>query len=266
MTQNSNGSSLVTLGNTKVITGITLQIGTPSPSTPTHGEIDVSVNFSPICGSQYNNAGRLVHDDYEQRSFAANAYADPQSIESFVKRTIVSSNMIDLSQLCILEGKAAWKIDVSCMVVNHDGNVVDAFLLGVVTALLDLRLPRVKMENVDGQEVAKIIDDDFGAVNSDSAQLGQKMEFRKVCIPLTIGFFQGKMLVDPSLEEESLCDGMITVVVDGMSLNKDEGILSGVILNLTKSGAGVLSSMEEIAACAQLAFGRAKELEHILLK
>jgi exosome complex RNA-binding protein Rrp42 (RNase PH superfamily) len=122
------------------------------------------------------------------------------------------------------------------------------------------------MENVDGQEVAKIIDDDFGAVNSDSAQLGQKMEFRKVCIPLTIGFFQGKMLVDPSLEEESLCDGMITVVVDGMSLNKDEGILSGVILNLTKSGAGVLSSMEEIAACAQLAFGRAKELEHILLK
>ena len=77
------------------------------------------------------------------------------------------------------------------------------------------------------------------------------------------------MLVDPSLEEESLCDGMITVVVDAMSLNrpKDEhgGVLTGDILNLSKSGGGVLSSMEEIAACAQLAFGRAKELEQILL-
>jgi exosome complex RNA-binding protein Rrp42 (RNase PH superfamily) len=249
-----------------VITGITLQIGTPSPSTPRHGEIDVSVNFSPLCGGQYNTAGRLVHDEYEQRSFAANAYADPQSIESFVKRTIISSNMIDLSQLCILEGKAAWKVDVSCMVVNHDGNVVDAFLLGVVAALMDLTLPRVKMEKVDGQEVARIVDGDVDVDESmTGVQNGQKIEFRKVCVPLTIGFFNGKMLVDPSLEEESLCDGMITVVVDGMSLNKDDGVLSGDILNLTKSGGGVLTSMEEIAACSQLAFGRAKELEHILL-
>ena len=73
------------------------------------------------------------------------------------------------------------------------------------------------------------------------------------------------MLVDPSLEEESLCDGMITVVVDAMSVNQENGVLTGDILNLSKSGGGVLSSMEEIAACTQLALGRAKELQPILL-
>ena len=203
--------------------------------------------------------------------------------------------MVDLDQLGILEGKAAWKIDVSCVLVNHDGNVVDAFLFGVVMALKDLRLPRVMLEKVDGEEVVRFVDgDDAGdadAGNADAGndvahdadadadmgvkdptrtnRTGKKLVFRKMCVPLTIGSFQGKMLVDPSLEEESLCDGMITVVVDAMSLNrpKDEhgGVLTGDILNLSKSGGGVLSSMEEIAACAQLAFGRAKELEQILL-
>jgi exosome complex RNA-binding protein Rrp42 (RNase PH superfamily) len=282
---NSHGSSLTTIGNTQVITGITLQVGTPSPSTPLSGEINVTTHFSPLCGGQYNIGGRIAHDEYGQKSSSANAYADPQSIESFVKRTVVDSCMVDLDQLGILEGKAAWKIDVSCVLVNHDGNVVDAFLLGVVMALKDLRLPRVMLEKVDGEEVVRFVDgDDAGNdvahdVDADADmgvkdptrtnRTGKKLVFRKMCVPLTIGSFQGKMLVDPSLEEESLCDGMITVVVDAMSLNrpKDEhgGVLTGDILNLSKSGGGVLSSMEEIAACAQLAFGRAKELEQILL-
>ena len=168
--------------------------------------------------------------------------------------------------------------------------LISNFLFGVVMALKDMRLPRVMLEKVDGEEVVRFVDGD-DAGNADAGndvahdadadadmgvkdptrtnRTGKKLVFRKMCVPLTIGSFQGKMLVDPSLEEESLCDGMITVVVDAMSLNrpKDEhgGVLTGDILNLSKSGGGVLSSMEEIAACAQLAFGRAKELEQILL-
>jgi exosome complex component RRP42 len=178
--------------------------------------------------------------------------------------------MVDLDQLVILEGKAAWKIDISCVLVNHDGNVVDAFLLGVVKALSDLRLPRVKLEKIDGEELVRFVDDDTndGVVSDDmnnAERAGKKLEFRKLCVPLTIGSFQGKMLVDPSLEEESLCEGMITIVVDAMSLEKDDsGVLTGNIVNLSKSGGGVLSSTEEIAACVQLAFGRAKELQPIL--
>jgi RNase PH-related exoribonuclease len=196
------------------------------------------------------------------RSAAANAYADPQSIESFVKRTIVNSNMIDLEQLCIHEGKACWKIDVSCTAINHDGNIVDAFILGAVTALMDVRLPKVKMDKVHGQEVVNLIEEEMA--EQMDPMIGKKLMFVKSCIPLTVGLFQGKMLVDPTLEEESLCDGMMTVVVDSMSVKKNNGILTGDVLSISKSGGSVLSSMEEIAACVQLAYGRTIEMNAIL--
>ena len=92
----------------------------------------------------------------------------------------------------------------------------------------------------------------------------QGLKFEKIVIPLTIGIFQGKLLVDPDAEEERLCDGQITVVIDMKSLTENNGVLQGNILNLNKSGGGVFLSAEEIAASVQLALGRAKELTSII--
>lgn len=258
----SHGSSLTAIGNTQVITGITLEVGTPSPSSPDHGEIDLNVSFSPLCGRQYNTSGRVMYDEYDQYSPSASSYADPQSIESLVKRTIVMSDLLDLSQLCVSEGKAAWKVNLWCTVINHDGNVIDALILGAVTALKDLRLPAVKTQRVDGQQVVQLVSDPLNVTQLDRSPNG--LTFNKIAVPLTIGIFKGKMLVDPEADEERLCDGHITVVVDLNSLAEENGILHGSILNLTKSGGGVFSSAEEIAACIQLAFGRAKELKSII--
>ena len=52
---------------------------------------------------------------------------------------------------------------------------------------------------------------------------------------------------------------------NGDGENTRANILTGNVLNLSKTGGGVLCSVEEIAACAQLAFGRAKELLPIIL-
>jgi exosome complex RNA-binding protein Rrp42 (RNase PH superfamily) len=253
---------LTSLGETKVVTGINLEIGTPSPSAPSHGEIDVSVSFSPLCGRQYNTGGKIMYDEFNQYSASANSYADPQSIESFVKRTVLTSNMIDLSQLCVSEGKAAWKVNICCVVVNHDGNIVDCVLLGIVSALGDLRLQAVKMQKIDGEEVVRLLSDPLDATRIKRSSQGLK--FEKIVIPLTIGIFQGKLLVDPDAEEERLCDGQITVVIDMKSLTENNGVLQGNILNLNKSGGGVFLSAEEIAASVQLALGRAKELTSII--
>lgn len=223
----------------------------------------------------------MIHNDYNNgsKSAAAMSYADPQSIESYVKRTVISSHIVDLEQLCIVPGKAAWKIVISCMVVNHDGNVVDGMILGISMALGDLILPPVQVEKKTGKvrllSISPVEDsdsniDDDAEPESKGSGKGKKLVFRKMMVPLTVGFFQGKMLVDPSLEEESLCEGMVTVVVDAMSLTTKEQtdvkapIIMGDVLNLSKSG-GVMSSMEEIAACVQLALGRAQELKPLLL-
>ncbi len=272
MTRNTHGSSLTTIGNTKIITGITLQVGTPSPSQPKSGEISVDISFSPLCGNQYNVGGRVNFSEYNtgNKSSAAISYSDPQSLESYIRRVVLSSDIVDLDQLCIVEGKAAWKLVISCMVINHDGNVVDGILLGIDVALKDLILPSVKVEIVDKNPVVRFLQEEDmkveGEKGGDGSTFGQALTFQKLMVPLTVGFFQGKMLVDPSLEEELLCEGMMTVVVDVMSLHQDEngnGMLTGDILDLTKSG-GNLATIEDIAACVQLAFGRAKELQSIL--
>jgi len=273
LTRNTHGSSLTTMGNTKIITGITLQVGTPSPSQPKSGEISIDISFSPLCGNQYNVGGRVNFSEYNvgNKSSAAISYSDPQSLESYIRRVVLSSEMVELDQLCIAEGKAAWKIVVSCMVINHDGNAVDGILLGIDVALKDLKLPPVKVEIVDKNPVVRFLQEGDIEEDADGSSFGKTLTFQKLMVPLTVGFFQGKMLVDPSLEEELLCEGMMTVVVDAMSLHHDEnqsgdgnGMLTGDILDLTKSG-GNLAAIEDIAACVQLAFGRAKELQSILL-
>ncbi len=211
------------------------------------------------------------------------SYSDPQSIESWIKRTIVNSNIVDLRQLCVREGHSAWKVNIHCMVVNHDGNVVDGCILGIMTALKDLRLPLVTVVSEgtnDDEDVVKILpshnNDDNDDDNDDdrskrydinvTEREGSMLTLEEIAVPLTVSLFQGKLLVDPTLEEENVSDGMITIVVDLNSITVDEktNALDGKILSISKSGGGAKISAEEIAACVQLAFGRAKELESIL--
>jgi exosome complex RNA-binding protein Rrp42 (RNase PH superfamily) len=187
----------------------------------------------------------------------------------------------------VKEGSSAWKVNIHCMVVNHDGNVVDGCILGIMTALKDLRLPMVTIVSQNKQDVVKLLpptaasgavkdgnmdlDMDTSAASSSSdvkvsERKGTMLKFDKIAIPLTVALFQGKLLVDPTLEEENVSDGMITVVVDSMSVTQDKktNALDGTILSLTKSGGGAMISIEETAACVQLAFGRAMELTSIM--
>lgn len=157
------------------------------------------------------------------------------------------------------------------MVINHDGNVIDACILGIMMALKDLRLPLVSIVSDNNVDIVKLLsssDHDEDNNSCDVNVIGRKgsmLKLNKVAIPLTVAMFQGKLLVDPTLEEEKVSDGMITAVVDLMSIAEDETTksLDGNILSLTKSGGGALISGEELAACVQLALGRAKELKSI---
>lgn len=228
-----------------------------------------------MCGGQYTTSGRVqtttTEGNHDCTTLSAISYSDPQSIESYIKRTILNSDLFDLSQLCVREGHSAWKVNIHCMIVNHDGNVVDACILGIMMALKDVRLPLVTIVSENNIDVVKLLppttNDNHGDAMCDTnvERQGTLLKLQKVAIPLTVALFQDKLLVDPTIEEEKVSDGMITVVVDLMSVTEDESTkaLRGTILSFTKSGGGALISVEEAAACVQLAFGRAKELQSI---
>lgn len=42
---------------------------------------------------------------------------------------------IDLSSLCIVDGKTCWDLYIDCLVVSSDGNLLDALAAGIKVLL-----------------------------------------------------------------------------------------------------------------------------------
>jgi exosome complex RNA-binding protein Rrp42 (RNase PH superfamily) len=310
--RNTNGSSLLQLGKTQIITAITLSIGTPTPSFPNHGEISFSLHMTPLCSAIYNLSGRIIHSEESSsgnsssyKTLSAISSSDTSSMESYIQRTLFSNsndcnndNLVHLPSLCIVEGKSAWKVHVHCMVVNHDGNIVDAAMIGCIAALKDLRLPPVKILKDGTVRVMSDTDDNYydsigngqdetrdnkmmdidpsttTTTTSNNATLFQKskqkrrgrpISFNRIPIPLTFILFDGKILADPTSIEESVADGSITVVVDANTVDeKGTNMNNATILSLQKMGSGSMVSIDKMVACVKLCLGRALELRNVI--
>lgn len=52
-----------------------------------------------------------------------------------IHRVLKESNVLDLKDLCIEEGKAVWSLWVDVVCVSYDGNIYDAALTSVMAAL-----------------------------------------------------------------------------------------------------------------------------------
>jgi exosome complex RNA-binding protein Rrp42 (RNase PH superfamily) len=288
ISRNSYGSSLVHIGSTKVLTAITLLVGHPSALHPNQGEVDVHVHFSPLCSNRYNLAGRVVHseevglgstsskipDIHSSKNpkvstpiitLAALSLADPLATESYIRRTIQSSHIIKLEDLCLEQGKSAWKVQLTCVVLNQDGNVVDAAILGCVSALADLHLPQTRIikDTITGQSVVRIVESNKGTTSQ--GRHGTCLRLQSIPVPLSFLILEGQLLVDPTLAEEAVCDGSITIVVDAAKIQGtavNGGCLNGPILSLQKLGGS--TNLDSLEVGTQLAFGRAQELKALL--
>ena len=69
---------------------------------------------------------------------------------------------MDLRALSIITGKSCWNLYVDALVLNDDGNVLDALSLACLAALANTRIPRVEIvagENGEDPEIE--LDDDM---------------------------------------------------------------------------------------------------------
>mmetsp|Transcript_4416 Transcript_4416/g.9227 ORF Transcript_4416/g.9227 Transcript_4416/m.9227 type:complete len:287 (-) Transcript_4416:82-942(-) len=218
------GSALVTLGGTKIIAAITLEVGRPPASHPQRGEIDVSLSVANTCRpSPY---GR--DDTY-----------DVGSAESFVRRTLRSSSCVDREGLCISEGRSSWKVRADVVCLCDDGNLADVALVAAVAALSGARIPEVDVSENDG------------VVRIKEGGTSVPLELRCVPTPLTFGIVGSSFLVDPTREEAAVADGFVTVVA-----NADGGIVSVCV-----PGGGAALSPKQLATCMKATIGRAKEVD-----
>jgi len=206
--QKAAGSALVSLGKTKVMTGVKLEMGTPFPDTPAEGVLIVNAELVPLASPSFE-PGPPSEDAIE---FAR-----------VVDRGIRESKAIETSKLCIIPGKKVFMVFVDIYVLDHDGNLFDASALASIAALLNAKIKEFKVR--ENGEV------EFGESYVRLPVVNYPVEITAVKI-------DNKLIVDPSLDEEAAADAQITIAVD-----KDDNICA-----MQKSRPGTLTPDEVMEA------------------
>jgi exosome complex component RRP42 len=134
VSNNAEGSARVKLGETEVIVGIKMEMGTPYPDNPDEGTIIVSAEMLPLSSPDFES-GPPSEDSIE--------------LARVVDRAIRESGALDLKKLCVEEGEKVWLVLIDIYTINDGGNLQDAATLAALAALKDAKIPGFDGEKVD---------------------------------------------------------------------------------------------------------------------
>lgn len=219
----AEGSARVKIGNTQIMIGIKPQIGTPFPDTPNVGVLMTNSELLPMASPSFEPGP-----------------PDERSVEMarVVDRCLREGKVLDLEKLCIVEGEKVWMIFLDLHVIDYDGNLIDAAVLGSVAALMNTKIPTAKVED---DEV--VVDEE----NKIPLAINEKP---LMCTLAKIG---DELIVDPSLEEEEIMGARISV-----GFRED-----GSICAMQKGGEDPVTR-EQVLKAVESASEKTKELrEHL---
>ncbi|EEH53177.1 3' exoribonuclease [Micromonas pusilla CCMP1545] len=205
----ADGSALVKIGRTTALAAAKLEPAPPEPTAPDVGVVEVTVELPPMCAASAR-PGRPTEES--------------QRCARRIEDVLRDANVVDLRKLCIKRGVYAWRVCVDVYVLDHDGGILDAALCAVVGALKDAKVPRVDVDDRGklvwggGERERRPGDADADAdANGD----GDASTSAAACVvdvashplSLTIGQYDGKLVVDPNFEEEALMESVVSVVM-----------------------------------------------------
>ncbi|HEY9204629.1 MAG TPA: exosome complex protein Rrp42 [Candidatus Methanoperedens sp.] len=213
----AEGSARVKLGDTHVVVGVKIQPGAPFPDTPDQGVIITNLELIPLASPVFE-AGPPREDAIE--------------LARVVDRGVRESGAVDLSKLCITPGEKVWMVFIDVHVLDDGGNIMDASSLGAIAALMTAKLPAKRFDLGDDMDVP----------------------LRDVPVAVTAVEVGGSIMLDPSLDEESIAGTKLTVT------SNQDGALSA----MQKSGVHPLTT-EQINYIVDIAIEKAKEIREKFL-
>lgn len=224
------GSVEVQLGTTRALATVSAEIVPPFPDRPSEGFLNFFVDFSPMASP----------------SFQSNRPSDKAvELSRVVERGIKESRALDTEALCLVAGEKVWAIRCDVHVTDCGGNMTDAVNLAAVVALLHFRRPDVTV--VGGKVTVHPVDD----------RQPMALAIHHVPISLTCAFFkindEVKIVADPGLKEEAVCEGVLTVTVN---VHKE-------ICCIQKAG-GLAISSEHVLLCSKLAASKAEQITSLI--
>ncbi len=221
----AEGSADVSLGETRIITGLKYEVGEPFPDLPNEGVCTVMAELLPIASPLFERGP-----------------PDEQSIElaRVVDRGIRHADCVQTKKLCIKEGVSVYILFVDMYVMNYQGNLIDAGAVSALTTLLSSRIP----EGIWNEEKSK--------VEWSGKYLTGKNIVNELPFAITYGKIEDIIFLDPSLPEELVSDGKISISVT------EEKITS-----IQKSGAATFS-IDEIKMLGKKSLELGKKLRNDL--
>jgi exosome complex component RRP42 len=200
----AEGSAEVTLGQTKIITGLKYEVGEPFPDVPDEGVCTIMAELLPLASPLFERGP-----------------PDEQSIElaRVVDRGIRHADCIQTKKLCIKENEAVYILFVDMYVMNYAGNLIDAGGISALTALISSRIPEGKWEDGNLEWTGKYLN-------------GEDL-VKELPLIMTYGKIGDIIFLDPNLPEELVSEGRISI-----SVTKDK------IVSIQKSGPATFSIEE----------------------
>ena len=222
--EKAEGSARVLLGKTEVLVGVKIEVGKPFPDTPNEGVLTVNAELVP-----------LASPTFEPGPPNENAI----ELARVVDRGIRESKAINLEKLCLEPGKKVLVVFVDVYVLNHDGNLIDASATAALAALVNTKMFKYEVEE---EEI--IVKPGYNP-----------LPMQNYPIAVTFAKINGKLAVDPWLEEEQVMDARLTITT-----GKD-----GEICAVQKGGTGYFTT-EQILEVAKIAKEKASEIRKLVVK
>lgn len=214
----AEGSAKVTLGDTQVLVGVKLQPGTPFQDSHDEGVIITNLELNPIASPEFE-PGPPREEAIE--------------MARVVDRGIRESGAIDIKKLCISVGESVWIIYIDIHVLNDDGNVIDASCLAAIAALMTTIVPNE--QHGIGADVP--------------------LAMKEMPVGVTLAKIGSKLMVDPSRDEEAVCETKLTVV------SSSDGSVAG----MQKMGSVPFTEAEVLEAI-DMACEKAAEIRKLYLE
>lgn len=174
----AEGSASVKIGETHVIAGVKINIGTPFEDRPNEGVLMVNAEFTPLASPDFE-AGPPSEDAVE--------------LARVVDRGIRESKCIKLEDLVIEPGEKVLSVFIDIHIINHHGNLLNAAALAAIIALLNTKIPKLE----DGKIVRGEFEKELPVVHYP--------------INITVCKIGKKYLIDPILEEENVIEAKLSI-------------------------------------------------------
>jgi exosome complex component RRP42 len=217
----AEGSADVSLGKTRIITGLKYEVGEPFPDLPDEGVCTVMAELLPVASPLFERGP-----------------PDEQSIElaRVVDRGIRHADCVQTKKLCIKEGESVYILFVDMYVINYQGNLIDAGAVSALTTLISAHIPE------------GIWNEEKGEAEWTGKYITGKDLINELPLAITYGKIGDTIFLDPSLPEELVSDGKISI-----SATKNK------ITSIQKSGAATFS-IDEIKMLGKKSLEISKKL------